>query len=135
MTAEVGILSRMGVALAADSAVSVGPRAQKIYASADKLFQLANAAPVGVMIYGGAALLGLPWETLLKACRRRLGGKLLPRLEDYSDGLLAFLGEVRTFFTAEAQARFVEYETSEFLSSFGDRLDTALDAAMRIKGE
>ena len=49
MTAEVAILNSTGVALAADSAVSIGPDADKIYTSAEKLFQLGVADPVGVV--------------------------------------------------------------------------------------
>ncbi len=60
MTAEVGVLNAMGVALAADSAVSIGPNANKIYSSADKLFNLSTSAPVGIMINGNASLLGIP---------------------------------------------------------------------------
>ena len=47
MTAEVGIMNASGVSLAADSAVTVGSRAEKIYTSAEKLFQLSNSAPIG----------------------------------------------------------------------------------------
>ena len=60
MTAEVGVLNAMGVALAADSAVSIGPNANKIFSSADKLFNLSTSAPVGIMINGNASLLGIP---------------------------------------------------------------------------
>ena len=49
MTAEVAVLNRIGVALAADSAVTVGSASNKIYTSADKLFQLTSSAPVGVL--------------------------------------------------------------------------------------
>jgi hypothetical protein len=73
MTAEVGVMNRLGVALAADSAVSIGYDAGKIWTSADKLFQLTHAAPVGVMIYGNADFVGIPWETIVKEYRRKLG--------------------------------------------------------------
>lgn len=39
MTAQVAVLNTIGVALAADSAVTLGA-ASKVYTSADKLFQL-----------------------------------------------------------------------------------------------
>ncbi len=52
MTAEIGVMNRLGVALAADSAVTIGGDARKVYSSADKLFQLSLGAPVGVMVYG-----------------------------------------------------------------------------------
>ena len=48
VTAEVGVLNSIGVALAADSAVSIGREAEKIYTSADKIFScraLRQSAP------------------------------------------------------------------------------------------
>jgi len=55
VTAEIAILNRSAVALAADSAVIVGIGGQeKIYNSVDKLFQLCLSEPVGIMIFGGA---------------------------------------------------------------------------------
>jgi ATP-dependent protease HslVU (ClpYQ) peptidase subunit len=82
MTAEVAVLNTTGVALAADSAVTIGEDATKIYTSAEKLFQLSNSAPVGAMIYGSASLVGLPWETTIKAYRKKLSDKTLPAIED-----------------------------------------------------
>jgi hypothetical protein len=54
MTAEVAILNNNGIALAADSAVTIGHEEGKIFTSADKLFQLSECAPVGIMVYGSA---------------------------------------------------------------------------------
>lgn len=61
MTAEVAIANKQAVALAADSAVSIGPSADKIYTTALKIFQLAEGAPVGIMVSGAAEFLGIPW--------------------------------------------------------------------------
>jgi hypothetical protein len=53
MTAEVAILNREAVALAADSAVTLSSETgQKIFTSANKIFSLSDADPVAVMIYG-----------------------------------------------------------------------------------
>ncbi len=70
MTAEVCVMNRLGIALASDSAVTIGQE-DKIYTSADKLFLLAENAPVGAMIYGGADFLDVPWETIIKTYRKR----------------------------------------------------------------
>jgi len=69
MTAEVAVLNSNGVALAADSAVTVGQEEGKVYTSADKLFQLSEYAPVGIMVYDSATFLGVPWETVIKCYR------------------------------------------------------------------
>ena len=103
MTAEVAVLNSVGVALAADSAVTVGLQTGKIYTSADKLFQLSDHAPVGVMVYGSANFLGVPWETIIKCYRTKLGSKTFARLEDYSRDLIRFLKEAKTLFPATCQ--------------------------------
>ena len=59
MTAEIALLNPHGVALAADSAVTIG--SQKIINSAIKLFALSKTEPVGIMIYGNANLLHIPF--------------------------------------------------------------------------
>ena len=73
MTAEVAVINTVGVALAADSAITIGRG--KIYNSALKLFSLSKAEPVGVMVYGNAVLMGVPWETIIKIYRKELGGR------------------------------------------------------------
>jgi hypothetical protein len=45
MTCEVAVMNKRGVALAADSAVTFAPE-QKVYYSAEKLFQLSSVAPI-----------------------------------------------------------------------------------------
>jgi hypothetical protein len=82
MTSEVVIANSSAVALAADSAVTIGK--SKIYNSAIKLFSLSKTEPVGVMIYGSANLLEVPWETLIKSYRNNLGSKKYDTLEEYS---------------------------------------------------
>ena len=92
MTAEVAILNTGAVALAADSAVTVSAqRGAKVYNTVNKLFSLSGAAPVGVMIWGGADLSGIPWEVLIKEYRRELGAKRFDSLEEYSADLWKFL--------------------------------------------
>ena len=67
MTAEIAILNKNAVALAADSAVTITrPGAPKIYNTANKLFMLSKYHPVGIMVYGTAELMGVPWETVIR---------------------------------------------------------------------
>jgi hypothetical protein len=104
MTAEVVLLNKHAVALAADSAVTVtGARGNKIYNAANKLFALSKWEPVGVMVYGGAEYMGIPWETVLKIYRGELAKKSFPELEDYFTDLMRFLGENDALFGESAQ--------------------------------
>lgn len=91
MTAEIGVMNRLGVALAADSAVTIGGEARKVYSSADKLFQLSTVAPVGVMVYGSANFLNRPWETIVKSVRRELASTTFATLQEYADFFIGYL--------------------------------------------
>ena len=80
MTSEVVVMNRMGIALAADSVVSIYANGvqKKRHDSAAKLFMLSEWHPVGIMVYNNASLLGVPWETILKLFRRFLGTAWFP---------------------------------------------------------
>ena len=67
MTAEIAIMNKEAIALASDSAVTMtGKAGQKIFTSANKLFALSKYHPVGMMIYGSAIFMDVPWETIIK---------------------------------------------------------------------
>lgn len=106
MTAEVAVMNRQGIALAADSAVTVNyPDGQKIYNSVNKLFTLSKYEPVGAMVYGVAELTSVPWEIIIKSFRRELGDKRLPHLSDYADELINYINGHKTMFLEEYQER------------------------------
>ena len=90
MTAEVALLNTTAVALAADSAMTLGG-SNKTY-PAQKLFALTKQHPVGVMIYNNAEFMGIPWETLIKMYRQSLGSKSHPSIEAYVDDFFGFIG-------------------------------------------
>ena len=69
MTAEILIMNKNAIALAADSAVTIGN--EKTYNGVNKLFMLSNNPPMGIMIYGVSEFLGLPFETLIKEYREQ----------------------------------------------------------------
>jgi len=97
MTCEVAVANRMAVALAADSAVTFSGQAQdgtrrSVYASgANKIFQLSNDAPVGIMIFNNAELQDIPWELIIKTFRTHLGTTHKDHLEEYSVALSAYI--------------------------------------------
>jgi hypothetical protein len=105
VTAEIAVMNTEAVALAADSAVTLdfssGP---KVFSSANKIFALSAAEPVGVMIFGDATFVGMPWETIIKEFRRKLGSEALSTIADYAD---RFFDELLSHeaFTGPAQER------------------------------
>ena len=117
MTSEVVVMNRAGVALAADSAVTVemGDR-QKVRHSALKLFKLSKYRPVGVMVYNNASLLGVPIETIIKLFRRRLGKKAYGTLREYGEALIQYLDGNDVLFPNDVQDRyFLQAIETEYL--------------------
>jgi hypothetical protein len=68
MTAEITILNKTGVALAADSKVTIGG-GRKTFDTANKIFSLSKFHPVGIMIFGNAEFMQYPWQTIVKMYR------------------------------------------------------------------
>lgn len=92
MTAEIAVLNKSAVALAADSAGTIGAGgAAKIYNGFNKIIEIGDADPVALMVYGGLDYMGLPVEVLAKEFRRRHGQVRRPRLEDHASAFLDFL--------------------------------------------
>jgi hypothetical protein len=139
MTAEVGVINRMGVALAADSAVTVSASKGKIYTSADKLFQLAANAPVAIMIYGAANFLGVPWETIIKIYRASLGNRRFSKIEQYADNFLLFLQNNKSMFPIQAQDQWVKSHIGSFyyflLSMIKENIDKEIASKGKLNGK
>ena len=91
MTAIVGILNKQAVAVAADSAVTVGG-GTKIYNTANKIFNLSKGCPVGIAIYGNAALNScVPWEVVIKMYRKHIGTNKFATLSEYMDDFFNYV--------------------------------------------
>ncbi|MBU4139203.1 MAG: hypothetical protein KJ729_04600, partial [Euryarchaeota archaeon] len=85
MTAEIVIMNKQAIALASDSAVTMTQEmGEKIKTSANKLFSLSKYRPVGIMVFGNADLMDVPWETIIKMYRTELGKKKFDTLKEYA---------------------------------------------------
>lgn len=105
MTAVLGILNKQAVAIAADSAVTVGgPENHKIFNRANKVFTLSKRHPVGIMLYNSAFFMATPWETIIKIYRNKLGETSFPTLKEYQTNFLHFLAS-KNYFTNEDMQR------------------------------
>lgn len=97
MTAIVGILNKHGIAVAADSAETIG-NGVKIYNKANKIFTLSKYEPVGAAVYGNATLGGLtPWDIIFKMYRRELGKVTKMTMEEYVSDFISYLGKNKYF--------------------------------------
>lgn len=117
MTAVAGILNKQGVAIAADSAVTVaGANNRKVYNSANKIFTLSKYHPVGVAIYNNAQFMGIPWETLIKEYRKQLGEKNFEYLEEYKDDFFNWL-KLNNFFSSTENGDFLFMDFLSFIQT------------------
>lgn len=108
MTAEIAILNKSAVALAADSAVTINiGRGQKIYNTVNKLFTLSKYRPVGIMVYGSAEFMGIPWESIIKEHRRELGPISHGTLQEYVDGFISWIKTGNRLFPESLQKQFL----------------------------
>src|SRR4030042_1372210 len=92
MTAEIVIMNKEAIAIAADSAVTFPQeKGHKIFPSANKIFTLSKYHPVAIMIFGNAYFMEVPWETIIKTYRKLLGDNEYETLELYAESFLKFL--------------------------------------------
>lgn len=124
MTSEVVLMNKLAIAMAADSIVSIRTdQGYKTYNSVNKLFALSKEEPVGIMVYGTAELMGLPWEALIKEYRRKNRGVALPTVEAYADHFLAFLEANNDFFPETLQRTWFREVLGDYLLGVWDQLD------------
>lgn len=99
MTAEIGILNRQGVALAADSAVTISRNGkQKVLNSANKLFNLIKGYPIGLMLYNNGSFLGIPWDVIIDDYRRKYDRKKqFDTVFEYADDFFKKLNDTKYF--------------------------------------
>jgi hypothetical protein len=67
VTAEIAILNRHAIAMAADSALTVGKK--RVWKHANKLFSLGPVNDIAIMVYGEGQFCGYSWEILVKTFR------------------------------------------------------------------
>ena len=149
MTAEICMMNRLAVVLAADSATTVsgwveGKREERYFKGANKVFQISNMQPVGLMIYDSADILNVPWELIIKSFREHINGKSFNLVEDYAKELFSYLSDNPRFFPEHIQnAKIVEAARGVlliWLSSAIDGLEesehrTAIETFLRESSE
>src|SRR5699024_9217637 len=128
MTAEVVIMNKKGLSLAADSAITSGRDGiQKVYNSANKLFSLSGSHPVGMMIYGAASFMEVPWDIIIKSYREHLGVKRFDDLTGYAEGLLQFLNDDVRFKNKEIESIIVDRTYSDILKNIVKEVEEKME--------
>ena len=136
MTAVIGILNRHAVALAADSAVTIGgENGNKIFNTANKIFTLSKYHPVAIMIYNAASFIETPWEVIIKAYRDQLEDRYFNSLVEYKDDFLKFLIDNDYFISLDGQKNvmkgFIYNSIGEIINNIASRekLDIQTDSS------
>ena len=135
MTAEIAILNRNAVALAADSAGTLLlPTGIKITSTESKLFMLSRYAPVGIMVYGASQLMGIPWETIIKTYCRDLKTRDFEHLEDYASDFLHFLEREELLFPRDLQSSYADLCLENGFERLRTSIGTEIDRVISSSG-
>lgn len=125
MSAGICIMNRNAIAMAADSAVTVGNHIA-IHNSANKLFSLSRVAPVGLIIYANAALMNVPVEIIVKEYKKQLKDRTFQHLKDYVDDFIRYMEQNADLF------RFNINEQAYILQVFSDLMKGMLGDYTRL---
>lgn len=128
MTAEIAILNKSAVALAADSAVTIsaGSDQQKIFDSEDKLFELSCVNPIGVMINSTMHFLEAPLPVLIKKYRETVpsfdtveeaAAHFLQYLDEFVRGSPARIEDTATLAEAKTLLDFIAKRARDHFSA------------------
>lgn len=117
MTAVVGILNKRGIAIAADSAVTMTRDGnEKVENSANKMLRMSDACPVSVMIVGSASFLCTPWDVIIRRYRQKRGNIQFPTVQACIDDFFSYMLTEKIFFPEEIQRNYLR----NMLHSFWD---------------
>ncbi|MEZ5710930.1 MAG: hypothetical protein R3E02_16250 [Blastomonas sp.] len=134
MTAEIAILNKMAVALAADSAVTIGrPPNIKIYNTVNKIFELSSCEPVGIMVYGRLDFMGVPYEPLIKEYRRSIGDLKFDYIGEYVDHFKEYLKTIT--FSEEESRKNIVFCLADRFSELSQDIESALIRRIRDDGK
>lgn len=127
MTAEIAILNKSAVALAADSAVtlSAGSADVKIFNTADKIFEMSDHNPIGIMIYNEMSFMEAPLSLLIKKFRKECSSH--KRLEEAAYQFLSYLNT----FGRECGQEIKERHIDNLIGHITDRVEQEISDAIR----
>ncbi len=105
MTSEIAVMNQRAVALAANSAVTLIDGGTVVVRNDQrKLYNLVGGAPIGVMFFGVADMMGHPWEHLIEHFQKVSQAGALPHVRDYATGFAGMLDHLEEFFPKARQS-------------------------------
>lgn len=131
MTAEICLLNKNGLVFAADSAVTVANNQDsKVFNSANKLFSLGDNHDIGIMIYGNADFMGIPWEVVIKEFKHTLEKEKYKTVEDYTSLFFDFVKGVKEVKNKVSLSVVVDNYVFEIFEFIYDNFQIELSEAM-----
>jgi len=119
LTAEVALLNRQAIALAADSAVTIGR--ERVWKTANKLFSLGPSHDIAVMIHGSGDFLSFPWEVVVKEYRKTAKTKTFKTTQECVHDFIAFLGSQK-FSDTKGENNSVLYPLVDYIEEILDSI-------------
>lgn len=136
MTAEIAVMNKLAVALAADSAVTLkSPGQTKIFRTVNKLFALSKYQPVGIMVHGNSEFMGVPWELIIKTYRERLGARSFGSLKGYLDDFINSVEANGVVNLADEEKRFVLLTIARQFKRAKDAIEAEMKRAFERQGK
>lgn len=136
MTAEIAIMNKEAIAIAADSAVTLREeKGQKIFTSANKIFTLSKYHPVGIMIYGNARFMEVPWETIIKIYRCRLSRRRFDTLKEYANDFMMFLSRENKLFPESEQDKYFKGNVYSYFYHIKRDIEEKVEIAISDKNK
>lgn len=137
MTAEIAIMNKTAVALAADSAVTIRQKEgqnPKIFQT-NKLFALSKHHPVGIMVYGSAEFMGVPWETIIKVYRKKLKDNEFSKLKDYANDFIKYLDSEDKLIPVTEQEKYFNSSILGYFSLIKKEINESVDSIIKNEGK
>ena len=116
MTAEIAIINRSAVALAADSMAS-NLGSAKNYPTAKKIMALSEDPPIAAMFYGSGSFGPYPWDTIVQLYTTKRQKIRFGTVTEYALDFIRHLDGVAESISDDAQ---ISYARSEILWELGD---------------
>lgn len=152
MTAEIAVMNKSGVALAADSKVTIGGGI-KTFDTVSKIFPLSKIHPIALMVWGNPDFMEIPMEIICKEYRskKKVGAErtlvkwaedFVRFLETFSEHdemlqkrnvrtlLSSWFNEIRQRSAEAARRQEVPLASPQFVDVLASHLKAAFDAAM-----
>ena len=136
MTAEIAVLNKSAIVLAADSAVTVeSGGSAKVFNTANKIFEISDVNPIALMVFNKLDYMDLPIEVLAKEYRRKRGQTSFPTVRACRLDFMSFLEKEVLFSDQDKKSNFAAicYDViSEVSIDFQRALDKHIRQMKRV---